>query len=116
MGEETKKMRQKTDTMKKRTELLENRMESFESWADEMTEHINRLQDQQLVQHVQLAAMMELAIEGRPVTRESLAARGRMIYDTLKQEATKDAIPEAESEGVDAATETMVASTPEIPT
>ncbi len=116
MSEETKKMRQKADTMKKRMELLESRTESFESWADEMTEHINRLQDQQLVQHVQLAAMMELAIEGRPVTRESLAARGRMIYDTLKQEATKDAVPEAELEGVDTATAPMVDESPEVST
>lgn len=67
------------------------RADALEAQFVGLIEHIDRLQDQQLIQHVQLTALRELLVEGRPITSDSFNTRCDMIYKGLVESASKEA-------------------------
>ena len=106
MTEPTK--RKKTATR----ETLTSRIKDVEGGLLGLASHVDRLQDQQLVQHVELTAIKQLLVEGRPITPESFNKRCETIYSALAanvEEVSEDeSVPEAESAGGEPATETVV--------
>lgn len=107
------------DEKRKKTatrQTLTARVKDVEVGLLGLVEHVDRLQDQQLVQHVELTALKQLLVEGRPLTAESFNNRCQTIYNSLaKVEAEKHAVSETESEGRESSAEAVVESTSEVP-
>ena len=117
MPEKAKRRNQTVASYRQRARELEEIVQVVYKQVDLLTDHLNRLQDQQLFQHVQLTALRELMIEGRPVTLASLESRGRQILESIAQESeregeTSDAIPEAGPEPSQCAAESLVDAAP----
>lgn len=107
---ETTTKRKKTPTK----ETLTSRIKSVEGGILGLASHVDSLQDQQLVQHVELTALKQMLVEGRPITPESFNKRCSAIYASLAEkveaeEVTEDEpVSEAEPTGSESATEAVV--------
>ena len=109
------------DEKRKKTQTrqnLANRVKDVEAGFLGLLGHVDSLQDQQLVQHVELTALKQLLVEGRPITVESFNNRCQSIYNSLakEEEAKEDAVSETESEGREPSAEAVVESTSEVST
>lgn len=96
---------------------LTNRIKNIEGVLFAMTEHVSQLRDQQLLQHVELTALKQLLVEGRPITPESFNKRCNVIYSSLIQGVENDEqLPEGEPEGRESGGKAMVDEPHGVPT
>lgn len=96
---------------------LTGRIKDVEKTLLGLAEHVDRLQDQQLLQHVELTALKQLLVEGRPITAESFNKRCNTIYASIVAGVKNDEQPlsEGQSEGRESGGETVVDATHDVP-
>ncbi len=89
---------------------LTGRVKDVEQGLLGLAEHVDRLQDQQLLQHVELTALKQLLVEGRPITAESFNKRCNTIYASIVAGAENDdqQVSQSQSEGRESGRETVV--------
>ena len=127
MSEERKRAeKRKTEVqrLRERVDELTAKVIRVEAWAGEAMQHMNRLQDQVLVNHVRSQALAELWIEDLPRTKSQLDKRCETIFQQLQEqgvhliggEETEDAaVPDAGSEPRDSTAESLVDEPHEVP-
>lgn len=118
------KRKSEVQRLRERVDELTAKVIRLEAWAGEAMQHMNRLQDQVLVNHVRGQALAELWIEDLPRTKGQLDKRCETIFKQLQEqgvhliggEATEDAaVPDAGPESSDAPTEAVVDEPHEVP-
>ena len=115
----TKQQRETAQRRKTEFAKLKARVEELELFAADTMQAMNQMQNQAILVHCRTQALMELWIEGMPPSKSLFDKRANQILQQIRkemgiEEATEDAISEAESKPSEPTAEGMVAQSHQV--